>query len=236
MTVLDVRGVTGGYGEVTILRDVSLALEEGSTTCVVGANGAGKTTLVRAIMGQVRSTTGTVTYDGRDVTSLPTHRKAGLGLILVPEGRQLFSSLTVRENLNLGATPARAGAHRARNFDWVLSLFPRLEERLEQQAGTLSGGEQQMLAVGRGLMAEPRLLMLDEPSLGLAPVMVQSLYGVLRQLQEANLTILLVEQNVPLAMSMSRRAYVLSEGRVVLNGEPAELQAKPEMRKAYLGV
>jgi branched-chain amino acid transport system ATP-binding protein len=236
MTVLDVRGVTGGYGEVTILRDVSLALEEGSTTCVVGANGAGKTTLVRAIMGQVRSTTGTVTYDGRDVTSLPTHRKAGLGLILVPEGRQLFSSLTVRENLNLGATPARARAHRARNFDWVLSLFPRLEERLEQQAGTLSGGEQQMLAVGRGLMAEPRLLMLDEPSLGLAPVMVQSLYGVLRQLQEANLTILLVEQNVPLAMSMSRRAYVLSEGRVVLNGEPAELQAKPEMRKAYLGV
>jgi branched-chain amino acid transport system ATP-binding protein len=236
MTILEVRGVTGGYGEVTILRDVSLTLEEGSTTCVVGANGAGKTTLVRAIMGQVRPSAGTVAYDGRDVTSLPTHRKAGLGLILVPEGRQLFSSLTVRENLNLGATPTRARAHRTRNFDWVLSLFPRLEERLEQQAGTLSGGEQQMLAVGRGLMAEPRLLMLDEPSLGLAPVMVQSLYGVLRQLQEANLTILLVEQNVPLAMSMSRRAYVLSEGRVVLNGEPAELQAKPEMRKAYLGV
>src|SRR5207247_2723395 len=171
----------------------------------------------------------------RDVTLLPPHRKAGQGIILVPEGRQLFGSLTVRENLNLGATPARAQAHRAHNFNWVLSLFPRLQERLEQRAGTLSGGEQQMLALGRALMARPRLLVLDEPSLGLAPILVKEIFRVISEIRAAGTTVLLVEQNAHMALDIADHAYVLETGRVILGDRSAALRQREEVRRAYLG-
>ncbi|MBI4494581.1 MAG: ABC transporter ATP-binding protein [Chloroflexi bacterium] len=236
MSLLSVERLCAGYGEVQVLWDVSLALEAGQTTCLVGANGAGKTTLLRAIMGQLPARSGTVTYDGREVTTLPTHQKAGLGLVLVPEGRQLFTSLTVQENLDLGATPHQGRAAYAHNLKWVYDLFPRLAERRNQKAGTLSGGEQQMLAIGRGLMASPRVLMLDELSLGLAPVLVITLYQIIWQLKDAGITMLLVEQNVHMAMAVSDQAYVLSEGRITLSGPAAQVRDRPEVRQAYLGL
>src|SRR5581483_6253757 len=196
MSLLAVETVSAGYGELQVLWDVSLALEEHQTTCLVGANGAGKTTLLRSIVVQLVLKSGRVAYKDHDVSRLKPYQKADLGLVLVPEGRQLFTTLTVRENLDLGATPARSRAGYSRNLEWVLELFPRLHERLSQEAGTLSGGEQQMLAIARGLMATPEVLLLDEPSLVLAPVAVIGLYQVIRQLQKTGLTILLVEQNL----------------------------------------
>lgn len=236
MNILSVQGLSCGYKNVPILHEVSLELEEGSTTCVVGANGAGKTTLLRALAGQITPSAGRVLYAGEDVTAKPPHTKAGEGIVLVPEGRQLFNSLTVRDNLRLGATPDRAHPRKEQNYEWVLELFPRLRERLNQRAGTLSGGEQQMVALGRGLMAQPRVLMLDEPSLGLAPVMVIAFYEVLARLKNAGITMLLVEQNVPLAMSVSAQAYVLTHGRVSLSGPAAQLSEMVEVQHAFLGV
>ncbi len=236
MSLMSVSHLSGGYRDVPVLSDVTLELQEGRTTCLVGANGVGKTTFLRGVMGQLHLAGGTVVYDGRDITRVPAYRKAAMGLVLVPEGRQLFPSLTVEENLDLGATPGRARPQRRHNLEWVLELFPRLHERLRQRAGTLSGGEQQMLAIGRGLMAAPRILMLDEPSLGLAPVMVLTLYDVIRELKAAGMTMLLVEQNVTLAMSVSDQAYVMSQGTIALSGLPRDLEAMPEVRHAYLGV
>ena len=234
--LLKVEALEAGYGEVQVLWGVSLAAGRGQLTAIVGANGAGKTTTLRAVAGTIAPWRGKVTFEGEDVTRLSTHEKAARGFALVPEGRQLFSAMTVGENLELGAYSKRAAAQYADRLDQVFTLFPRLAERRRQIAGTLSGGEQQMVAIARGLMSGPDILIIDELSLGLAPVVVNQLFITLKKLKEAGLTILLVEQNVHLALAVSDYAYVIAEGRLFTEGLPAELAAKPEIRRAYLGL
>jgi branched-chain amino acid transport system ATP-binding protein len=236
MAELEIRDLESGYGEVRILRGVDLDLEAGRLTSLVGANGAGKTTLLRTVMGAVRPWEGRVLLEGRDITRLAPHQKAELGLVLVPEGRQLFTDMTVHENLEMGAVNHKARPHRGRNLDRVFELFSRLKERRKQRAGTLSGGEQQMLAVARGLMAEPEILMIDELSLGLAPVLVLNLFETLLKLKAEGLTMLLVEQNVRLALAVSDYAFVLAEGMVSLEGPAEDLARNSEVQKAYLGI
>jgi branched-chain amino acid transport system ATP-binding protein len=236
MAILEVRDLDAGYGEVQILWGTTLTVEKGKLTSLVGTNGAGKTTLLRSIMGLNRPWKGSVWFEGKDVTRLPPHAKAELGLVLVPEGRQLFTDMSVAENLEMGASPKRARPHAKRNLERVFEMFPRLQERRDQISGTLSGGEQQMLAVARGIMAEPIILMLDELSLGLAPVLVLDLFEALNQLKEAGLTMLLVEQNVQMALAVSEYAYVLAEGRVELEGASRELAQTEHVRTAYLGI
>ena len=236
MNKLKLYDINSGYGEVQILWGVNLALEEGKLTSLVGGNGVGKTTLLRTVMGTVRASSGTVEFNGDMITRLPPYRKAELGLILVPEGRQLFTDMTVHENLEMGSTPGRARPHLERNLARVFKIFPRLKEREAQKAGTLSGGEQQMLAVARGLMAEPEVLMIDELSLGLAPVLVLDLFEILQELKNEGLTMLLVEQNVHMALTISDYVYVLSEGRVTREGTPEEVAQNPEVQKSYLGI
>ena len=235
-TLLEVESLEAGYGEVQVLWGVSLKAGRGQFTAIVGANGAGKTTMLRAIAGTITPWRGRVLFEGEDVTRVPTNVKAARGFALVPEGRQLFSAMTVDENLELGAFSKRAARKYAERLDQVFTLFPRLAERRRQTAGTLSGGEQQMVAIARGLMSDPDILIIDEMSLGLAPVLVYQLFMTLKQLKEAGLTILLVEQNVHLALAVSDYAYVIAEGRVFTEGLPAELEAKPEIRQAYLGL
>ena len=234
--LLQVEGLEGGYGEVQVLWGISLKAVRGQLTAIVGANGAGKTTMLRAIAGTITPWGGRVTFEGEDVTRLPTNVKSARGLALVPEGRQLFSAMTVGENLELGAFSKRAARKYSERLDQVFGLFPRLGERRRQTAGTLSGGEQQMLALARGLMSDPDLLIIDEMSLGLAPVLVYQLFMTLKKLKEAGLTILLVEQNVHLALAVSDYAYVVAEGRIFTEGLPAALEAMPEIRRAYLGM
>ena len=234
--LLEVEALEAGYGEVQVLWGVSLKARRGHLTAIVGTNGAGKTTTLRAVAGSIAPWRGRVVFDGQDVTRLPTHVKAARGLALVPEGRQLFSALTVEENLELGAFSKRAAAKYADRLDQVFTLFPRLAERRRQNAGTLSGGEQQMVAIARGLMSDPDILIIDELSLGLAPLVVHQLFMTLKRLKQAGLTILLVEQNVHLALAVSDYAYVIAEGRLFTEGPPAELAAKPEIRRAYLGL
>jgi branched-chain amino acid transport system ATP-binding protein len=234
--LLEVEGLEAGYGEVQVLWGVSLKAGRGALTSIVGANGAGKTTMLRAIAGTIMPWRGQVTLNGKDVTRVPTHVKSASGLALVPEGRQLFSAMTVDENLELGAFTRRAAAKYSQRLDQVFTLFPRLAERRRQIAGTLSGGEQQMVAIARGLMSDPDILIIDEMSLGLAPVMVYQLFLMLKTLKDAGLTILLVEQNVHLALAVSDYAYVLAEGRLFTEGTPAMLETRPEIRQAYLGV
>lgn len=236
MALLEVRDAASGYGELQVLWGVDMDLEPGLLTSLVGSNGAGKTTLLRSIMGRLPLTGGTVVFKDEDVGGMPAHEKAERGLILVPEGRQLFTSMTVEENLEMGATVPRAEAKAKENREKVYELFPRLKERADQKAGTLSGGEQQMCAVARGIMGEPEILMVDELSLGLAPVLALNLFKALKQLREEGMTILLVEQNVHLALKISDYAYVLSEGRVSLHGPAAEVAGNQEVRKAYLGI
>jgi len=236
MILLEARDLASGYGEVQILWGVSVSLQQGRLTTIVGSNGAGKTTFLRTAMGLVKPWQGTIIFDGRDVTHMSPHAKAEMGLVLIPEGRQLFTDMTVLENLELGAMPRRARGKMRANLEKVFELFPRLKERMYQQAGTLSGGEQQMLAIARGLMADPLLLMLDEPSLGLAPVLVISLFEIIRKLKEEGLTMLLVEQNVQLALAVSDYAYVLSQGRVEIEGEAGVVREMDEVRHAYLGL
>lgn len=236
MALLETKDLTSGYGELQILWGVDLTLEQGLLTCMVGSNGVGKTTLLRTVMGLIKPWKGQVLFDGRDVTRLSAHEKASLGLVLVPEGRQLFTDMTVRENLELGANPRRARQKAAKNLERVFDLFPRLKERERQKAGTLSGGEQQMVAVARGIMAEPTLLMIDELSLGLSPVLTFSLFRALRLLGNQGYTILLVEQNVHLALKVSDYAYILNQGKVELSGPPTEIQGNDKVRAAYLGI
>ena len=236
MAILEVRDVDAGYGEVQILWGTTMTVEEGKLTSLVGTNGAGKTTLLRSAMGLNRPWKGSVWFNGQDVTRLPPHTKAELGLVLVPEGRQLFTDMSVAENLEMGASPKRARPHAKRNLERVFEMFPRLEERKDQISGTLSGGEQQMLAVARGIMAEPIILMMDELSLGLAPVLVLGLFETLGQLREIGLTMLLVEQNVQMALAVSDYAYVLAEGRVELEGTSRDLAQNEHVREAYLGI
>ncbi|MDY6875958.1 MAG: ABC transporter ATP-binding protein [Chloroflexota bacterium] len=236
MAILEIRGVTTGYGEVQILWGTSLALEEGKLTSLVGTNGAGKTTLLRTVMGLNRPWEGSVWFDEQDITRLSPHAKAELGLVLVPEGRQLFTDMSVAENLEMGASPKRARSHVKHNLERVFEMFPRLKERKDQKAGTLSGGEQQMLAVARGIMAEPIVLMLDELSLGLAPFLVLELFETLNQLKTSGLTMLLVEQNVQMALAVSDYAYVLAQGRIELEGTSRDLAQNEHVRRAYLGI
>jgi branched-chain amino acid transport system ATP-binding protein len=213
-----------------------MTVEEGKLTSLVGANGAGKTTLLRSVMALNHPWNGSIRFNGEDVTRLSPHAKADLGLVLVPEGRQLFTNMSVAENLEMGASPKRARPHAKRNLERVFEMFPRLKERKDQISGTLSGGEQQMLAVARGIMAEPIILMMDELSLGLAPVLVLDLFETLNQLREIGLTMLLVEQNVQMALAVSDYAYVLAEGRVELEGTSRDLAQNEHVREAYLGI
>jgi branched-chain amino acid transport system ATP-binding protein len=235
-TLLEVEGLEVGYGEVQVLWGLSLKAQRGQLTAIVGANGAGKTTTLRAVAGSIMPWCGRITLAGEDVTREPGHAKAERGLALVPEGRQLFSAMSVAENLELGAFSKRSGHTIAERLDQIFGLFPRLAERQRQVAGTLSGGEQQMLAIARGLMSDPDILIIDELSLGLAPVVVYQLLMTLKRLKEAGLTILLVEQNVHLALALSDYAYVIAEGRVFTEGVPSALSSMPEIRRAYLGL
>jgi branched-chain amino acid transport system ATP-binding protein len=234
--LLKVETLEAGYGEVQVLWGVSLAAGRGQLTAIVGANGAGKTTTLRAVAGSIAPWRGKVTFEGEDVTHLPCHAKAARGFALVPEGRQLFSTMSVAENLEMGAFSKRTARKFAERRDQAFALFPRLAGRQRQIAGTLSGGEQQMVAIARGLMSDPAILIIDELSLGLAPVVVYQLFQTLKKLKEAGLTILLVEQNVHLALAVSDYAYVIAEGRLFTEGLPAKLAAMPEIRKAYLGL
>lgn len=234
--LLQIENLKSGYGEVQVLWGISLEVQPGKLTTIVGANGAGKSTALRSIMGSVRPWGGRVLLGGKDVTKLPSHAKANRGLVLVPEGRQLFPDMSVEENLEMGAYARRARKRRKENLDRVYQMFPRLKERRKQKSSTLSGGEQQMLAMGRGLMQEPEVLMIDELSLGLAPVLAQQLFLTLKKLRQQGLTIVLVEQNVHLALALSDYTYVFSEGRVNIQGESQEVANMDEVRRAYLGL
>ncbi len=235
-TILEVDGLTAGYGDLPVLRGVSLTVEEGEIVSVVGANGAGKTTLLGALSGIVERFDGTIRLAGTDITQARPDAIVGQGLVLVPEGRRLFPFLTVHENLELGAYHRAGRKHLSRRLDEVFELFPVLADRRVQRAGTLSGGEQQMCAIARGLMRGPKVLMLDEPSLGLAPVIVERVFELIERLRETKLTVLLVEQNVSDCLRLSDRAYVLEQGEIVLTGPGPELLDRPELRAAYLGL
>ena len=234
--LLHVEALEAGYGEVQVLWGVSLGAAAGQLTTIVGANGVGKTTTLRAIAGSIRPWRGRVRFNGEDITHLPPHQKAALGIVLVPEGRQLFNAMSVEENLEMGAYTKRAARSYPKLLERVYALFPRLKERRRQSAGTFSGGEQQMLAIARGLMADPQIVIIDELSLGLAPLVVHELFAKLKELRKEGLTILLVEQNVHLAFSLSDYAYVIAEGRLFTEGAPAALESRPEIRRAYLGL
>jgi branched-chain amino acid transport system ATP-binding protein len=234
--MLDLTGVGASYGSVPAVDDVSIKVGEGEAVGLLGANGAGKSTTLRAISGLVRLTSGTITFMGTDLSSLPPYRIPELGIAHVPEGRQVFPQMTVQENLEIGAFVPKAKAERARTLDLVFGIFPRLAERRSQLAGTMSGGEQQMLAVGRGMMLKPRLLMLDEPSLGLAPVMTDVTFEKIRDIHAMGTAILLVEQNVSRALTLVQRAYVLESGKVIMHGTSAELANNKQVQAAYLGI
>ena len=232
--ILEVRDLSVSYGAIKALKGVSLSLSDGEIVTLIGANGAGKTTTLRAIMGLVRTAGGEVRYRGEPTRSTPTHKLVREGLVLVPEGRIVFANLSVQENLEMGAY-ARRDSGVASDYEKVYTLFPRLKERLKQTAGTLSGGEQQMLAIGRALMSRPRVLLLDEPSLGLAPIVVQAIFAAIEEIHRQGVPVLLVEQNANAALRHSKRAYVLETGHVALEGTSAEVASNPKVKEAYLG-
>ena len=234
--MLEIKGVSAAYGAVPAISQVSIEVKAGEAVGLLGANGAGKSTTLRAISGLVRLTSGIISFDGIDLASLPPHKIPELGIAHVPEGRQVFPEMSVQENLEIGAFVPRAKAERARTMEFVYEIFPRLAERKRQLAGTMSGGEQQMLAVGRGLMLKPKLLMLDEPSLGLAPVMTDVTFEKIADISKMGTAILLVEQNVSRALSLVDRAYVLESGRVTMQGKSDELANSKQVQAAYLGI
>jgi len=234
--MLEVDGLSAGYGKAQALHEVTLRVESGEIVTILGPNGAGKTALVNTIAGVLRPWSGSVLFDGVELTSIPAHDVSSQGMALVPEGRRIFPKMTVAENLDIGSYGATARPGHDAALVSVYQVFPRLEQRQGQVAGTLSGGEQQMLAIGRALMAQPRLLLLDEPSLGLAPIIVESIFDVLRDVNATGVSILLVEQNVVEALDIAERGYVLEEGRVVGEGSAAELEQDERLRKAYLGL
>lgn len=234
--ILQLEAVEAGYGEIQVLWGVDMEIPANQLTTLVGANGAGKTTTLRAATGMITPTAGRVLFEGEDVTRLSAHAKANLGLVLVPEGRQLFADMTVEENLMMGAYSTRARDHYDRNLEKAFGYFPRLKERRRQKAGTFSGGEQQMLAVARGMMADPKLLIIDELSLGLSPLLTQQLFETLLELRGDGMSIMLVEQNVHLALAVSHYAYVLAEGRVHSAGTSHDLANNADIRAAYLGL
>jgi len=234
--LLSIQGVSAQYGQARVLHEVLLDVDEGQLLAVVGANGAGKTTLVKTISGMVPVTNGRILFLGEDITGLRPDQIVLRGIVHVPEGRRLFGDMTVRENLWLGSTHAGARAHRAQSLERVFSLFPILHERQAQVAGTMSGGQQQMVAIARGLMGRPRVLILDEPSLGIAPLIVTEIFEVIRKLNREGLTVLLIEQNLKQALSIAHRGIVLENGRVVLSDSGVALLNNPHTRKAYLGL
>jgi len=234
--LLDVSGLTAGYNGVTVVSDISLHVDAGETVAVIGANGAGKTTLIRCIAGMVNASSGRVTFNGKDITGLSSDRTCEAGLAQSPEGRQLFATMSVEDNLRLGAILRRAHMHTEDNLVRVFDLFPVLKSRRRQMSGTLSGGEQQMVAIGRALMSDPLLIMLDEPSLGLAPVMVDVMFDTIANLNKNGMSILLVEQNTAESLALSSRAYVMENGQIVLQGAGSELLNDDRVRHAYLGI
>ena len=234
MALLEVHDIHTYYGNIEALKGISLEVEEGEIVTLIGSNGAGKSTTLRSISGLTPASAGTVTFAGEDITRVPAHQVVGFGIALAPEGRHVFARMTVRENLELGAY-MRTREDAADDFDRVFDLFPRLKEREKQKAGTMSGGEQQMLAIGRALMARPKLLMLDEPSMGIAPILVQRIYETIGEINRSGVAILLVEQNANYALDASTRGYVLETGRVALAGDSSELRDDPEVQRAYLG-
>jgi branched-chain amino acid transport system ATP-binding protein len=236
MTLLDIVGLRAGYGDVPVLRGIDLSIAAGSVTALIGANGAGKTTLLRAISGIIPSDAGTIHYDGQDIVGMPPHDIVRAGLVQVPEGRRLFPEMSVLENLLVGSSSPVARPKRDENLAMVLELFPKVSERQFQLAGTLSGGEQQMVAIARALMASPRLLLLDETSLGLAPIVVDEIFVAVRRLAAQGLTILVVEQNTALALEVADHGYVLEQGHFAIQGAASSLMADPRVKQAYLGI
>jgi branched-chain amino acid transport system ATP-binding protein len=234
-TLLKLSGVNTYYGPIHILQDVSLDVGEGELVSLLGGNASGKSTTLKTVLGLVPPRTGTVEFAGEDVTARPTSYRIGRGMAIVPENRRLFAPMTVLENLQMGAYLNRDGKGRREDFDRVYSLFPLLHERRNQLAGTLSGGEQQMVAIGRALMSHPKLLLMDEPSMGLAPILVERSFEIIQQVHEAGVAMLIVEQNANMALSIADRGYVLSTGRLVLSGSAKELLQHQDLRKAYLG-
>jgi branched-chain amino acid transport system ATP-binding protein len=232
--LLEVDDIRARYGNIEALKGVSLTVDEGEVVTLIGANGAGKSTTLRAITGLTPASAGTIRFNGREITRVAAQEIVGLGIALSPEGRHCFGRMSVRENLDMGAY-RRRGAGIAEDLDRVFSLFPRLKERENQKAGTMSGGEQQMLAIGRALMARPQLLLLDEPSMGIAPILVQRIYETIGEINRDGVAILLVEQNANYALDIARRGYVLETGRVALANDSAELRNDPEVQRAYLG-
>ena len=233
--MLELRDVTSGYGAIEALRGINLSVDQGEVVTLIGANGAGKSTTLRNITGLVPITSGDVLFEGVRLNGIPTHQIVGMGISMVPEGRQIFANLSVAENLDLGAYLQKNKVENARQLERIFALFPRLEERRKQLGGTLSGGEQQMLAIGRALMARPRLLLLDEPSLGLAPILVHTILMAIDEINREGTTILLVEQNANAALKHSHRGYVLETGSIVMEGPSERLAADPRVREAYLG-
>ncbi len=236
MALLTIDNLSVHYGAIQALHGVSIVVEQGEIVTLIGANGAGKSTTLRAVSGLVKPSAGTITFDGKSLAGLAAHKILRLGLAQVPEGRGIFPNLTVDENLDLGAFARKDRKNIAGDRERVFALFPRLKERLDQRAGTLSGGEQQMLAIGRALLARPRLLLLDEPSLGLAPQLVQTIFKIIREINASGTTIFLVEQNAHMALRVAHRAYVLEVGSVVMQGDAKQLAASDEVKKAYLGI
>ncbi len=232
--LLNVENINVYYGAIHAIKDVSFHVDEGEIVTLIGANGAGKSTTLQTVSGLLRSRTGSITFDGKSISGVPAHLLVERGLAHVPEGRRIFLQMTVEENLEMGAF-TQPKADIPASLERVFGQFPRLKERRRQIAGTLSGGEQQMLAMGRALMSRPRLLMLDEPSMGLAPILVEQIFDIIRSLHAADTTILLVEQNAQMALSVAHRAYVLETGRITLSGTGEELARSPEVKKAYLG-
>jgi branched-chain amino acid transport system ATP-binding protein len=233
--VLEVKNLNAGYGEIQILWDVSIKTCSGLCT-IIGPNGAGKTTLLKAITGIIPISSGSIIFDGKDITRLLAHKRAQDGVIMVPEGRLLFGEMSVLENLQIGANLKRAKDKYKQNLDFVFSLFPKLSERISQKAQSLSGGEQQMVAIARGLMADPKILIFDEPSLGLSPKLTIDVFSIIKKLKEKGIAILLVEQNVHLSLSIADSAYVLSEGKIVLSGSGRDLLENPQVKTAFLGL
>lgn len=233
--LLELNNVTASYGDVQVLWGVTFAVREGEIATLVGANGAGKSTTLKTISGVVRATDGQIIFEGDRIDELPAHKIAARGIAHVPEGRRLFPLMSVLENLELGAISSEARRRRVESFERVFALFPKLKERASQVAGTLSGGEQQMVAIARGLMARPRVLILDEPSLGLAPIIVREMFEIIQTINREGITILLVEQNVQQSLKLANRAYVLENGRVVLEGAGSDLLNDQRVREAYLG-
>lgn len=233
--LLEIKNITTVYGKNEMLRDVSLNIPEGSITCLLGSNGAGKSTLIKAILGLVKVTKGEILFEGKEITNSPTHKIVGTGISIVPEGKRIFPKMTVRENLRMGAYLEKDKSKIEKRMEDVFLIYPRLKERITQVAGTLSGGEQSMLSIGRGLMSEPKILMLDEPSLGLAPILVEQNFDTIKNINSKGTTIFLVEQNVHLTLEYATRGYVLQQGEVVASGTVSELRESTVIKTAYLG-